>query len=125
MYVHICTYFVYPHQVLAELKKSNFTLLNQSVKFDDNGDPKFGSFSIVFWTNSGDAEEVGFYKFHSSTPFFINTSKIQWFTNNTVSCFSYPVLLLYTDLLLCFGCSNSAGTCEWISAHVHKVGLSE
>uniref|UniRef100_A0A8C2WM46 G-protein coupled receptors family 3 profile domain-containing protein n=1 Tax=Cyclopterus lumpus TaxID=8103 RepID=A0A8C2WM46_CYCLU len=40
---------VYPHMVLAELKKSNFTLLNQSVTFDENGDPNYGSYSIVFW----------------------------------------------------------------------------
>ncbi len=77
--------FVYPHQVLAELKKSNFTLLNQNIEFDENGDPKFGSYSIVFWNQSGDAEEIGFYK---SFNFFINNSKIRWYTNGEVSCFS-------------------------------------
>nr|XP_046253757.1 taste receptor type 1 member 1-like [Scatophagus argus] len=71
---------VYPHMVLAELKKSNFTLLNQSIQFDENGDPTFGSYSIVFWNHSGDAEEVGFYHFHPSVNFYINNSKIQWYT---------------------------------------------
>uniref|UniRef100_A0A3B4T760 Taste receptor type 1 member 2-like n=1 Tax=Seriola dumerili TaxID=41447 RepID=A0A3B4T760_SERDU len=71
---------LYPHMVLAELKKSNFTLLNQSIQFDENGDPKFGAYSIVFWNHSGDAEEVGIYKFRPSFHFFINNSKIQWYT---------------------------------------------
>ncbi|XP_035513502.1 LOW QUALITY PROTEIN: taste receptor type 1 member 1-like [Morone saxatilis] len=75
---------VYPHMVLAHLKKSNFTLLNQSVEFDENGDPKHGSYSIVFWNHSGDAEEVGFYNFHPSLHFFINNSKIQWYTKGEV-----------------------------------------
>ena len=75
-------------QVLAELKKSNFTLLNQSIQFDENGDPKFGSYSIVFWNHDGDAEEIGFYKFHPSVNFFINSSKIQWYTQGEVSCFA-------------------------------------
>ncbi|XP_019112198.2 taste receptor type 1 member 1-like [Larimichthys crocea] len=75
-----CNITVYPHMVLEELKKSNLTLLNQSIEFDENGDPKHGSHSIVFWNDNGDAEEVGYYNFHSSRPLFINTSKIQWFT---------------------------------------------
>ncbi|XP_035513501.1 taste receptor type 1 member 2-like [Morone saxatilis] len=74
----------YPHMVLAQLKKSNFTLLNRSVKFDENGDPKFGSYSIVFWNHSGDAEEVGFYKFPPSVHSFINSTKIQWYTEGEV-----------------------------------------
>ncbi|KAM6929521.1 taste receptor type 1 member 1-like [Lycodopsis pacificus] len=64
--------------VLAELKKSNFTLLNQHIQFDENGDPTFGSYSIVFWNQSGDAEEIGFYRFHPSVSFFINNTNIQW-----------------------------------------------
>ncbi|XP_075947035.1 taste receptor type 1 member 1-like [Anarhichas minor] len=71
---------MYPHMVLAELKKSNFTLLNQSVTFDENGDPNFGSYSIVFWNQSGDAEEIGFYNLHPKFNFFINDTKIQWHT---------------------------------------------
>ncbi|XP_075950387.1 taste receptor type 1 member 1-like [Anarhichas minor] len=71
---------MYPHMVLAELKKSNFTLLNQSVTFDENGDPNFGSYSIVFWNQSGDAEEIGICHFHPKFNFFINNTKIQWHT---------------------------------------------
>ncbi len=87
--------FVHPHQVLGELKKSNFTLLNRSIEFDENGDPKFGSYSIVFWNHSGDAEEIGFYKFHTSFNFFINSSKIQWYTKGEVSCCLFPIKNLY------------------------------
>ncbi len=79
--------FVYPHQVLAELKKSNFTLLNRSIQFDENGDPKYGSYSIVFWNQSGDVEEVGVYHFHPWVNFLINNSKIQWNTKGEVRCF--------------------------------------
>ncbi|XP_041802276.1 taste receptor type 1 member 1-like [Chelmon rostratus] len=75
---------VYPHMVLAELKKSNFTLSNQSIQFDENGDPRYGSYSIVFWNHRGDAEEVGFYKFHPWVNFFINNTKIQWYTKGQV-----------------------------------------
>ncbi|XP_037630030.1 taste receptor type 1 member 1-like [Sebastes umbrosus] len=75
---------VYPYMVLAELKKSNFTLLNQSIQFNEHGDPTFGSYSIVYWNHSGDAEEIGFYKFAPSVNFFINTTKIQWYTNGEV-----------------------------------------
>ncbi|XP_041655985.1 taste receptor type 1 member 1-like [Cheilinus undulatus] len=75
---------VHPHMVLAELKKSNFTLLNQSIEFDENGDPKYGSYSIVFWNHNGEAEEIGFYHFHPSMNFFINSSKIHWYTNGEV-----------------------------------------
>ncbi|KAF3860258.1 hypothetical protein F7725_000513 [Dissostichus mawsoni] len=73
--------FLYPHQVLAELKKSNFTLLNESIRLDENGDPNYGSYSVVFWNHSGDAEEIGFYTFYPSVHFFINNSKIQWYAN--------------------------------------------
>uniref|UniRef100_A0A3P9L1X0 G-protein coupled receptors family 3 profile domain-containing protein n=1 Tax=Oryzias latipes TaxID=8090 RepID=A0A3P9L1X0_ORYLA len=47
---------VYPHMVLEELRKSKFTLLNQTVQFDKNGDPKFGSYAIVIWNESGDCD---------------------------------------------------------------------
>uniref|UniRef100_A0A3P9J1C9 G-protein coupled receptors family 3 profile domain-containing protein n=1 Tax=Oryzias latipes TaxID=8090 RepID=A0A3P9J1C9_ORYLA len=69
---------VYPHMVLEELRKSKFTLLNQTVQFDKNGDPKFGSYAIVFWNESGDAEEIGSYTFHPEPNFDINESKIHW-----------------------------------------------
>ncbi|XP_053172961.1 taste receptor type 1 member 1-like [Scomber japonicus] len=75
---------VYPYMVLAELKKSNFPLLHENIQFDKNGDPKFGFHPIIFWNHSGDAEEIGFTKFYPSFDFFINTSKIQWFTKGAV-----------------------------------------
>uniref|UniRef100_A0A3P9L1M1 G-protein coupled receptors family 3 profile domain-containing protein n=1 Tax=Oryzias latipes TaxID=8090 RepID=A0A3P9L1M1_ORYLA len=69
---------VYPHMVLEELIKSKFTLLNQTIHFDDNGDPKFGPYAIVFWNESGDIEEIGSYIFHPEQNFDINESKIHW-----------------------------------------------
>ncbi|XP_027875235.1 taste receptor type 1 member 2-like [Xiphophorus couchianus] len=73
-----------PHMILQELWKTNFTLLNQSVQFDENGDPSFGSYAIVFWNKSGEPEEVGLYSYHSSLPFIINRTKIQWHGNGSV-----------------------------------------
>ncbi|XP_041655879.1 taste receptor type 1 member 1-like [Cheilinus undulatus] len=75
---------VYPHMVLAEMKRLKFTLLNQSIEFDEFGDPKFGSYSLVFWNSSGDAVEIGYYKFQPSQHYFINDSKIQWYTDGDV-----------------------------------------
>ncbi|XP_054631570.1 taste receptor type 1 member 1-like [Dunckerocampus dactyliophorus] len=75
---------VYPHKVLAELQKSNFSLLNQSIQFDEHGDPKFGSVFIVFWNQTGDIEEVGFCKLVSAVNFFIDDSKIRWHGNGMV-----------------------------------------
>ncbi|XP_034446987.1 taste receptor type 1 member 1-like [Hippoglossus hippoglossus] len=75
---------VYPHKVLAELKKSNFTLLNRSIQFDENGDPKFGSYSIVFWNKSGNAQEIGFYRVYPSANFFINSTEIEWYKDGEV-----------------------------------------
>ncbi|XP_069545282.1 taste receptor type 1 member 1-like [Brachyistius frenatus] len=75
---------VYPHMVLAELKKLNFTLLNRIIQFDENGDLKLGSYSIVFWNQSGEAQEIGFYNFQLSVNLFINNTKIQWYTNGNV-----------------------------------------
>ncbi|KAL3974280.1 pregnane X receptor [Sarotherodon galilaeus] len=75
---------VYPHMVLTELRKTNFTLLNQTIQFDENGDPMFGSHSVVFWGPSGDVQEVGSYTCHPSFHFFINDTKIQWHTSAQV-----------------------------------------
>lgn len=66
--------------VLAELKKSNFTLLNRSIQFDENGDPHFGFYSVLLWKNKK-TEEVGYFKIYPVTNFYINSTKIQWFTN--------------------------------------------
>uniref|UniRef100_A0A8C5GZ09 Taste receptor type 1 member 1-like n=1 Tax=Gouania willdenowi TaxID=441366 RepID=A0A8C5GZ09_GOUWI len=75
---------VYPHMVLRELKKIQFTLLNRMIQFDENGDPRSGSYSVVFWNKSGDAQEVGYYNFYKSSDFFISTSEIQWFADGQV-----------------------------------------
>lgn len=73
-------------QVLEELQKSNFTLLNQNIQFDENGDFKSGSYSVVFWNQTGDAQEIGFYSFYPSLQFFINNTMIKWYTDGDVSC---------------------------------------
>ncbi|XP_028308632.1 LOW QUALITY PROTEIN: taste receptor type 1 member 1-like [Gouania willdenowi] len=69
---------VFPYMVLAALKKSNFTLLNQTIHFNENGEPMFGSYLIVFWNRYGEVQEVGAFTFQPKVNFFINSSKIQW-----------------------------------------------
>uniref|UniRef100_A0A3Q3AM69 Taste receptor type 1 member 1-like n=2 Tax=Kryptolebias marmoratus TaxID=37003 RepID=A0A3Q3AM69_KRYMA len=75
---------VYPNKILAELQKTNFTLLNRTIQFDKNGDLKFGSYSVIFWNDSGDAQQVGFFKFYPTVNFYINTSSILWYKNGEV-----------------------------------------
>uniref|UniRef100_A0A3Q3AP66 G-protein coupled receptors family 3 profile domain-containing protein n=1 Tax=Kryptolebias marmoratus TaxID=37003 RepID=A0A3Q3AP66_KRYMA len=57
---------------------------NISVQPHMNGDPNYGSFSIFFWNQSGEAEDVGFYHFDSVFHFYINTTRIQWHANREV-----------------------------------------
>nr|XP_020471267.1 taste receptor type 1 member 1-like [Monopterus albus] len=75
---------VYPYMVLKELRNTNFTLLNQSIQFDEDGNPLFGSYSVVFWNHSGGAQEIGFCNVHSSVDCFINGTEIQWYTEGNV-----------------------------------------
>ncbi|XP_004554154.2 taste receptor type 1 member 2-like [Maylandia zebra] len=75
---------LFPYMVLEELQKSNFTLLNQNIQFDENGDFKSGSYSVVFWNQTGDAQEIGFYSFYPSLQFFINNTMIKWYTDGDV-----------------------------------------
>ncbi|XP_075136074.1 taste receptor type 1 member 1 [Leptodactylus fuscus] len=44
---------IYPWQLLEYVKKVNFTLYNQTINFDSNGDPATG-YDIVMWTWNGD-----------------------------------------------------------------------
>nr|NP_001098688.1 taste receptor, type 1, member 2b precursor [Takifugu rubripes]BAE78488.1 taste receptor, type 1, member 2b [Takifugu rubripes] len=67
-----------PPVLLAQLKKSNFTLLTERVQFDENGDPRFGSYAVLFWNQTGDPENFGTCCFYPSVKIFINDSKIQW-----------------------------------------------
>ncbi|XP_024149094.1 taste receptor type 1 member 1-like [Oryzias melastigma] len=75
---------VYPNMILAEIQKSNFTLLNRTVLFDETGVLRSGLFSIVVWNSSGDEEDIGFYSFYPKVTFFINISKIIWHTDGEV-----------------------------------------
>uniref|UniRef100_A0A3Q2C9K8 Taste receptor type 1 member 1-like n=1 Tax=Cyprinodon variegatus TaxID=28743 RepID=A0A3Q2C9K8_CYPVA len=72
---------VYPNMVLAELQKSNFTLLNRTIQFDKNGDLKFGLYFVVFWNHVGDAQQIGFYKFYPKVHYYIDSEEIIWYTN--------------------------------------------
>uniref|UniRef100_A0A8C6TCJ5 G-protein coupled receptors family 3 profile domain-containing protein n=1 Tax=Neogobius melanostomus TaxID=47308 RepID=A0A8C6TCJ5_9GOBI len=74
-----------PHMVLSELKRSNFSLLDHTIEFDRNGDPRFGTFNIIFWNSSGEAEVVGVHKFQPSSHFSVNESKIQWHNSQVPS----------------------------------------
>lgn len=77
-------------QLLAQLKKSNFTLLTERVQFDDNGDPRFGSYAVLFWNQTGDPENFGACWFYPSVKIFINASKIQWHSKEVSPVFLGP-----------------------------------
>lgn len=93
-----CLFFF---QVLAELKKLHFTLLNQTIEFDENGDPKFGSYDLVYWNKMGDKEDIGFYNFHPFVNFFINDSMIQWYNNNVSCSSSWYILCVLQEFWWC------------------------
>ncbi|KAK7884856.1 hypothetical protein WMY93_027979 [Mugilogobius chulae] len=85
---------LYPHMLLSQLKKLNFTLLDHTILFDTNGDPRFGYFNIITWNSSGEAETVGIYTFQSAPHFSINESKIQWHTKGkeAILCVELPAV---------------------------------
>lgn len=93
-------------QLLAELKKSNFTLLNERVHFNDNGDPRFGSYGVSFWNQSGDAEKFGSCSFYPSIQLSINESKIQWHSKEVSRVFLCP------NVFVCVG--NRNGDSSWL-----------
>lgn len=82
-------------------------LLNQNVQFDENGDPYFGSYAIVFWNKMGEAEEVGFYHYQSSLKFVIDKKKIQWHGNGSVSSFYHLFLILHFQCKQMFRWENN------------------
>ncbi|XP_061115110.1 taste receptor type 1 member 1-like [Conger conger] len=93
---------VFPFKLLKEIKKSDFKLLDQHIKFDENGDPP-SRYDIVFWAlgtscpvqdvASDDTEldlgschfqTVGSYDTQPDIRFIINETLIQWYTNGTI-----------------------------------------
>ncbi|KAJ8388926.1 hypothetical protein AAFF_G00124870 [Aldrovandia affinis] len=79
------TELLYPYKLLKEIKKSNFTLLNQQIKFDENGDPP-SRYNIVFWNlaSSSPFQHVGSYDTNPTVQFHMNDSLIRWHTNGTI-----------------------------------------
>lgn len=47
----------------------------------------FGPYAIVFWDHDGSVHEVGYYNFHGSFDFSINSTIIKWHTAGQVSEF--------------------------------------
>ncbi|XP_061115111.1 taste receptor type 1 member 2-like [Conger conger] len=76
---------VFPYQLLKEIKKSDFELLNLRVKFDKNGDPP-SRYDIVSWDpeSSPPYEYVGSYDTEPAVSFNINETLIHWYTNGTI-----------------------------------------
>ncbi|KAM5140387.1 taste receptor type 1 member 1-like [Mantella aurantiaca] len=55
---HCSNGIYYPWQLLQHVKKVNFTLYNQSIFFDDNGDPAMG-YDLVMWSWNGENPTFG------------------------------------------------------------------
>lgn len=102
--------------------KSNFTLLDDRIEFDENGDPLHKFYKIVFWDQRGEAEEVGIYKFNPYPHFFINNSKIRWHSNDTVSSFFLFYLIANTansyncsHIIMCINICKTQSLCNTFS----------
>ncbi|KAJ1142159.1 hypothetical protein NDU88_008486 [Pleurodeles waltl] len=80
---------VYPWQLLKKIKKVSFTIHNQSISFDDKGDPLTG-YDIVMWNwNEKNVSVcvIGSYSQHPST-LSINIDELKWHTkDNTVNSY--------------------------------------
>ncbi|XP_069098340.1 taste receptor type 1 member 1 [Pleurodeles waltl] len=82
---------VYPWQLLKKIKKVSFTIHNQSISFDDKGDPLTG-YDIVMWNwNEKNVSVcvIGSYSQHPST-LSINIDELKWHTkdNTNFECVS-------------------------------------
>ncbi|XP_036390088.1 taste receptor type 1 member 1-like [Megalops cyprinoides] len=76
---------VFPYKLLEEIWKTNFTLLDQHIIFDKNGDSP-ARFNIVLWTltSSPYIQNIGSYNTDPFESFNINSTLIHWYTNGTV-----------------------------------------
>ncbi|CAL8252217.1 unnamed protein product [Arctogadus glacialis] len=74
---------VYPYMVLNEVKKTNLTLLNMTIQFNEFGGLKFPSVNI-FVLAKGVITQVGSYETNPTVVLSINNSLIQWHANGTV-----------------------------------------
>ncbi|XP_018432110.1 PREDICTED: taste receptor type 1 member 1 [Nanorana parkeri] len=75
----------YPWQLLQKVKKVNFTMYNQTINFDSNGDPATG-YDIVMWSWSEDTPTFKLIGSYSKTTQQLQLNdKLQWYTkDNTV-----------------------------------------
>ncbi|KAM9299296.1 taste receptor type 1 member 1-like [Gastrophryne carolinensis] len=72
----------YPWQLLKHMKNTNFTVYNQSVYFDDNGDLAMG-YDIIMWVWNGDSptfQVIGSYS--DITQELELDDGLQWFTQD-------------------------------------------
>ncbi|KAG9352948.1 hypothetical protein JZ751_017524, partial [Albula glossodonta] len=68
----------YPYMVTEKLKTVKFTLLNQSVEFDENGDPP-AHYDFIYWDwNSRSHMIIGGYDTGQRVTFEINKTYIHW-----------------------------------------------
>ncbi|XP_064156289.1 taste receptor type 1 member 1-like [Anguilla rostrata] len=77
---------IFPYELLKEIKKTDFQLLNQRVKFDANGDSP-SRYNIVFWNldnSENPFQHVGSYDTEPVVRFSINESLIHWYSNGTI-----------------------------------------
>ncbi|XP_072281416.1 taste receptor type 1 member 1-like [Pyxicephalus adspersus] len=73
---------IYPWQLLQQVKKVNFTLYNQTIYFDSNGDPATG-YDIVMWSWTGDTTVFNLIGSYSKTSQRLQLNdKLQWHTKD-------------------------------------------
>jgi hypothetical protein len=71
------------------VKKTNLTLLNMTIQFNEFGGLKFPSVNI-FVLAKGVITQVGSYETNPSVVLSINSSLIQWHANGTVRRYCTP-----------------------------------
>ncbi|XP_062322194.1 taste receptor type 1 member 1-like [Osmerus eperlanus] len=70
---------VEPYMITAALKKVKFQLHNQTIQFDQNGDPP-ALYSIVYWNwATSQPDIIGSYNAKQNPSFQINATLITWF----------------------------------------------
>ncbi|KAL7884314.1 hypothetical protein AOLI_G00070840 [Acnodon oligacanthus] len=71
--------------LLQYVRKSNFTLNNRVIRFDENGDPP-ASFAVVHWRPKRDPffVMVGTYDTYPTVQFTLNNNLVSWYDNGTV-----------------------------------------
>ncbi|KAM4652125.1 taste receptor type 1 member 1-like [Discoglossus pictus] len=79
----------YPWQLLEQVKKVNFTLYNQSIYFDNNGDPATG-YDLIMWSWNGSTPTFKVIGSFIQNPRRLEIANVlKWHTKNNTGIFGW------------------------------------